>query len=65
MKCLAISLSALGFFGTAAALPLDRKSTSSPGTMKGYLQLRGEVGAAMRPYLQALAGNGIQNAGFA
>ncbi|KAJ6537895.1 hypothetical protein B0H19DRAFT_1270287 [Mycena capillaripes] len=54
------------FLGLVAGLPLERKvrtsfwvlelrltstqSTSSPGTMKGYLQLRDEVTAVMRPY---------------
>ncbi|KAJ7874646.1 hypothetical protein B0H13DRAFT_2348485 [Mycena leptocephala] len=52
MKYLVLSLSALIFFGLGAAkaLPLERKTTSSPGTMKGYLQLRRPVGVAEHEY---------------
>ncbi|KAJ7860097.1 hypothetical protein B0H14DRAFT_3446288 [Mycena olivaceomarginata] len=36
-----IAVSALVLAGVlVGALPVERKSTSSPGTMKGYLQLR-------------------------
>ncbi|KAJ7099039.1 hypothetical protein C8R43DRAFT_1141463 [Mycena crocata] len=43
MKYFILTLS-LAAVALSTALPLSRKATTNPGTMKGYLQLRGTEG---------------------